>query len=147
VFEVGKHTLQFEPDDVEAALAAEDQSVSGSFIKVARSISTTNWHANGSRPLVPKAGRPALYRICICASFDATGPEHEFWALDYLLSEMRAELKERVISPRHLLDALLLDLAIRKQGRLVTFDNLVPPAFPLLGALWILPADDMADRK
>jgi hypothetical protein len=72
-------------------------------------------------------------------------PEHEFRPLDYPVTEIRVELKERIVSHLHLADVFLLDLAIRKQGRLATFDrrigNLVPSGSSHTGALEILPID------
>jgi len=72
-------------------------------------------------------------------------PEHVFWALDYPISELRPELAARIVSHLHLTDALLLDLAVRKQGRLATLDrrlaNLLPLDSPTRSALQILPVE------
>lgn len=49
--------------------------------------------------------------------------DHEFWALDYDINEMLPEIRSRLVGHRQLTDALLLDLAIRRGGKLVTFDR------------------------
>ena len=70
------------------------------------------------------------------------GPDHEFWPLDYGLTEVLPEIRERVIGHQQLNDALLLDLAIRRGGRLATFDRrteaLLPPGSPHRSALEII---------
>jgi len=68
--------------------------------------------------------------------------DHEFWPLDYPVTEILPEIRERLVGPRQTTDALLLDLAIRRQGRLATLDlrieNLLPPNSPLRGSVEIL---------
>ena len=58
-------------------------------------------------------------------------PHHHFWPLDAPTIQLRAEIRQRMLGPRHVTDAQLLDLAIRRGGRLVTFDQriefLLPP--------------------
>jgi len=60
-----------------------------------------------------------------------TAPEHQFWPLDYPVSEIHAEIRSRLIGHHQLADGLLLDLSIRRSGKLATFDrrmrNLLPP--------------------
>lgn len=57
-------------------------------------------------------------------------PEHQFWPLDYPVSQIHAEIRSRLIGHHQLADGLLLDLAIRRSGKLATFDrrarNLLP---------------------
>lgn len=48
---------------------------------------------------------------------------HTFWPQDYSVTELLPEIRERLVGHQQLTDALLLDLAIRKGGRLVTFDQ------------------------
>jgi len=50
-------------------------------------------------------------------------PEHEFWPLDYPVVEILPEIRSRLVGHQQLGDALLLDLAIRRSGRLATFDR------------------------
>jgi predicted nucleic acid-binding protein len=70
-------------------------------------------------------------------------PEHQFWPLDYPIREIIPEL--RIASHLHLNDALLLDLAIRHGGKLVTFDrrmaSLLRPESPHRNAIEILPIE------
>jgi toxin-antitoxin system PIN domain toxin len=76
---------------------------------------------------------------------DAAGtPEHQFWPLDYSVAEIRPEIRSRLIGHQQLADALLLDLAIRKGGRLATFDRriqaLLPPDSVHHDAIELIPA-------
>ena len=61
---------------------------------------------------------------------------HHFWAQDCDITLMQPEIKTRVLGPRQLSDAILLDLAIRNGGVLATFDSriqqLLPAGSPLL---------------
>ena len=57
----------------------------------------------------------------IALTTSLTAPEHEFWPLDYPITEIMPEV--RIASHLHLNDALLLDLAIRHKGKLATFDR------------------------
>jgi len=50
-------------------------------------------------------------------------PDHEFWPLDYPLTQILPEINQRIVGDHQLTDALLLDLAIRREGRLATFDT------------------------
>jgi len=73
---------------------------------------------------------------------NVAAPDHEFWPLDYSCREIRPEIRSRLRGPQQLTDALLLDLAIRRQGTLITFDKsmpkLLPPDSPDQNALEIL---------
>jgi uncharacterized protein len=68
--------------------------------------------------------------------------DHEFWPLDYSIAEILPEIRERLVGPRQTTDALLLDLAIRRQGRLATLDlriqSLLAPNSPLRGSIEML---------
>jgi toxin-antitoxin system PIN domain toxin len=68
---------------------------------------------------------------------------HEFWPLDYPVTQVLPEIRQRLAGHRLLTDALLLDLAIRRQGRLATLDqrigSLLEPSSPHLSRLEILP--------
>jgi uncharacterized protein len=79
----------------------------------------------------------ALARITI-------NPAHRFWPIDYGVTEIRDEIRTRLIGHNQVTDALLLDLAIRHQGRLATFDHrigaLLPPGSKSREALEIIPA-------
>ena len=58
-------------------------------------------------------------------------PRHQFWPLDSPPVQIRADIRNRMLGPKHVTDAQLLDLAIRRGGKLVTFDQrleyLLPP--------------------
>jgi len=67
---------------------------------------------------------------------------HVFWAQDSSVVEMLPEIRERLTGHQQLTDAILLDLAIRKGGRLVTLDrrvaNLLPPDSPHRSAIEVI---------
>ena len=54
-----------------------------------------------------------------------TFPGHTFWPRLSSLTELLPEIRERLAGHRQVTDALLLDLAIRQEGRLVTLDRSV----------------------
>ena len=56
--------------------------------------------------------------------------EHVFWPLEHPIPELTGEIRCRVTGHRQLADALLLDLAIRRQGRLATFDGRIEGLLP-----------------
>ena len=55
-------------------------------------------------------------------------PSHEFWADDISLLDERVAQRSRIHGPRQVTDLDLLALAVRNEGRLVTFDGAVPLA-------------------
>ena len=69
---------------------------------------------------------------------------HRFWPLEGGLIGIRDEIRARIAGHHQLSDAVLLDLAIRHQGRLATFDRrilgLLPPDSVLRDAVAIVPA-------
>lgn len=71
-------------------------------------------------------------------------PRHVFWAHDSSVVEMLPEIRERLVGHQQLTDAILLDLAIRKGGRLVTLDRrvttLLPPDSPHRNVVEVIPA-------
>jgi uncharacterized protein len=78
-------------------------------------------------------------------SANVASADHEFWPLDYPVTEILPEIGRRVVGANQLSDALLLDLAIRHKGRLATFDrrirNLLDPQSPHEASLQILPGE------
>jgi uncharacterized protein len=78
-------------------------------------------------------------------SANVASADHEFWPLDYPVTEILPEIGRRVVGPNQLSDALLLDLAIRHKGRLATFDrrirNLLDPQSPHQASLEVLPGE------
>jgi len=58
----------------------------------------------------------------------AASASHEFWPDDATLLEQQAFNLDRVHGPRQVTDTYLLGLAVKKRGRLVTFDRAVSRA-------------------
>jgi toxin-antitoxin system PIN domain toxin len=56
----------------------------------------------------------------------ASQTDHAFWPDDISLRDSKTFLAERIHSPRQLTDLYLLALAVKHQGRLVTFDQGIP---------------------
>lgn len=55
---------------------------------------------------------------------------HRFWPLDYGITAIRDEIRVRVYGHQQTTDALLLDLAIRNNGRFATFDRRISTLLP-----------------
>ena len=72
-----------------------------------------------------------------CAS-----PDHVFWPQDSPVVNLLPEIRQRLTGHQQLTDAILLDLAIRKGGRLATLDrrveNLLPAGSPHRSAIEII---------
>ena len=74
------------------------------------------------------AMQPAVVKIPILfadvmealAEMTANGA-HRLWPLEGGLADVRDEIRARIVGHHQLTDAVLLDLAIRHQGRLATF--------------------------
>ncbi|MSV29367.1 MAG: VapC toxin family PIN domain ribonuclease [Bryobacterales bacterium] len=96
------------------------------------------------------AMQPAVVKIPILfgdvmealARMTANGA-HTFWPVEGGLADIRDEIRVRVVGHQQLTDAVLLDLAIRHQGRLATFDKrilaLLPPDTDPPDAVAIIP--------
>ena len=69
---------------------------------------------------------------------------HRFWPLVGGLANVRDEIRARLVGDQQLTDAVLLDLAIRNQGRLATFDRRILALLPvdsiLRDAVAVIPA-------
>ena len=93
----------------------------------------------GTRPGLPFEDVFRVLRANVPSAY------HEFWSLDYPVSAIRKEIRERIVGHQQITDALLLDLAIRRGGKLITFDKradrLLPPDSPNRSALEILSVD------
>jgi uncharacterized protein len=50
-------------------------------------------------------------------------PDHRFWPHETPLTNLLPEIQGRLRGHKQLTDAVLLDLAVRKEGQLVTFDR------------------------
>lgn len=70
-------------------------------------------------------------------------PKHVFWMDDTSIVKSRFVSRESLVGYRQLTDAHLLALALRRKGRLATFDralqDLVPPAIPADRAVCVIP--------
>ncbi len=76
----------------------------------------------GMQPAVVKI--PILFGDVMEALARMTANDaHRFWPLEDGLADIRPELRARVVGHNQLTDCVLLDLAIRNQGRLATFDR------------------------
>lgn len=68
--------------------------------------------------------------------------DHVFWPLDRELSDCLPEIRKRLVGHQQLTDAILLDLAIRQGGRLITLDrrviNLLPADSPHLSRIVVI---------
>ncbi len=71
-------------------------------------------------------------------------PDHVFWPMTVSITQILPEIRERIAGHQQLTDALLLDLAIRNGGRLVTLDqrvtHLLPANSPHRAALEVISA-------
>jgi toxin-antitoxin system PIN domain toxin len=72
--------------------------------------------------------------------------QHVFWPQDSSVTHLLPEIRERLVGHQQLSDAILLDLAIRKGGRLATLDrrvlNLLPADSPHRRAIELIPASE-----
>jgi uncharacterized protein len=55
---------------------------------------------------------------------------HVFWPHEHSLTDLLPEIRNRLVGHQQLTDAILLDLAIRQGGRLVTLDRRVTRLLP-----------------
>ena len=97
------------------------------------------------------AMQPAVVKIPILfgdvmealAQMTANGA-HRFWPLEGGLADVRDEIRAHVVGHHQLTDAVLLDVAIRHQGRLATLDRrilgLLPPDSVLRDAVAMIAA-------
>lgn len=55
-------------------------------------------------------------------------PEHEFWPDDISLADNKLFDSSRILGPKQVTDIYLLGLAVKRGGRLATFDQTIPLA-------------------
>lgn len=55
-------------------------------------------------------------------------PEHSFWRDDLSITDSQHFDADHILGPRQLTDLYLLALAVKNEGRLVTFDRAIPLA-------------------
>jgi toxin-antitoxin system PIN domain toxin len=69
--------------------------------------------------------------------------DHVFWPQEVSLADLFPSIRQRLVGPKQITDAILLDLAIRKGGCLVTLDprvrNLLAADSPHQGAIEVIP--------
>ena len=97
---------------------------------------------SATRGVVPDPMTPVEAIAAIERS--ASQPEHHFWPQDEQVGAIAPEIMVRIMGPRQMSDAVLLDLAIKHGGRLATFDqaigHLIPRGSPLADYIEIIPA-------
>jgi toxin-antitoxin system PIN domain toxin len=81
------------------------------------------------QPAVTKLLVPVAEAIQIL-DLSTQSPHHQFWQQDTRVASLLPEMLPRIMGPRQLTDAVLLDLAIRHQGALATFDRRMGSLFP-----------------
>ncbi len=87
-----------------------------------------------TQPAVVKV--PILFGDAMDAPAQSTASAgHRFWPLEYGVAGMRAEIRGRMMGHHQLTDGVLLDPAIRHEGRLATFDRRIVGLLPLDSAL------------
>jgi toxin-antitoxin system PIN domain toxin len=89
------------------------------------------------RDITPQEAMGVLAQNCVPSL------SHEFWAQDISVLDLLPEIRRRLGGHKQVSDAMRLDLAIRKEGRLVTLDqrvrNLLPADSPLQDAIEVIP--------
>lgn len=95
-----------------------------------------------SQPAVTKLLVPVGEAVQILA-LSTQSSHHRFWLQDTPVASLLPEMLARIMGPRQLTDAVLVDLAIRRQGSLATFDRhmstLLPPGSPYASHLTFIP--------
>jgi toxin-antitoxin system PIN domain toxin len=77
-----------------------------------------------SQPSYPNRVSAAVATEFLAAALDT--PEHEFWPDDLTITDPQKFAYERILGPKQITDLYLLALAVRRSGRLVTFDRSIP---------------------
>ncbi|MGA3027962.1 MAG: TA system VapC family ribonuclease toxin [Bryobacteraceae bacterium] len=94
------------------------------------------------QPAVTRLLVPVREAVEILAS-STKSPHHQFWQQDTPLASLLPEMLSRIMGPRQLTGAVLVDLAIRRQAALATFDRhmsvLLPPGSPHASRLTFIP--------
>ena len=88
-------------------------------------------------------GREAIAKSLEALRHMCASPLHEFWSEDFELSEIPELIRSRLQGHGQITDAVLLTLAIRRGGKLATFDrgicNLLPADSPHQAAIEVIP--------
>ena len=95
------------------------------------------------QPLVTKLLVPVCEAIQNL-EMSTRSPHHQFWQQDTPIASLMPEMLSRIMGQRQVTDAVLVDLAIRRQGALATFDrrmsSLFPPGSPNASRLTFIPS-------
>lgn len=95
---------------------------------------------SATRAVVPEPMTPV--EAIAAMERSASQPEHHFWPQDEEVAGISPEIMVRIMGPRQMSDAVLLDLAIKHGGRLATFDHamlhLIPRGSPLADHIEII---------
>ena len=90
------------------------------------------------------SGSGAVAKLLEAVRFMCDSPHHELWPVDVQMAAVPPEIRGRLQGHSQITDAVLLTLAIRRGGRLVTFDkrlrNLLPPDSPHQSAIEVISA-------
>ncbi len=94
------------------------------------------------QPAVTHLLIPVLEAVQILKLSTQSG-HHQFWDQETPIASLLPEMLARVLGPKQLTDAVLVDLAIRRQGALATFDQrmkaLLPKGSPHASLLTFIP--------
>jgi toxin-antitoxin system PIN domain toxin len=81
------------------------------------------------QPAVTRQLVPVAEAVQILAA-STRSPHHQFWSQDTPVASLLPEVLAAIMGPKQLTDAVLVDLAIRRQGALATFDGHVRSPHP-----------------
>jgi toxin-antitoxin system PIN domain toxin len=73
-------------------------------------------------------GRPTAAQAIEQLRLQLAEPSHEFWPDDISVTDTGRFDRTRILGPKQIADVYLLALAVKKGGRLVTFDRAIPLA-------------------
>lgn len=96
------------------------------------------------------SAQPAVVKVTVSVpeairllEANVASAEHQFWPDELGVVHLPPEIRGKLMGHHQIADALLLHLAIRKGGKLATFDqrlkHLLPTGSPHVSALEILP--------
>jgi toxin-antitoxin system PIN domain toxin len=82
-----------------------------------------------SQPAVTKLLVPVREAVEILEA-STQSPHHQFWQQDTPIASLMPEMLPRIMGPKQLTDAVLIDLAIRREGAVATFDEHMSALLP-----------------
>ncbi|MFM2126130.1 MAG: hypothetical protein RL328_2581 [Acidobacteriota bacterium] len=88
------------------------------------------------------SGSAAMAKLFEVVRLMCDSPDHELWPVDLQMADILPEVRGRLQGHSQITDAVLLTLAIRRGGRLVTLDkrirNLLPADSPHQAAIEVI---------